>query len=82
MSKEFLSAGIAIITAIIGVSIIATLVSKNSQTGSVITAAGKALSGVLSVAESPVTGAGGTLSSVANLFGAGTAGGLSIGILN
>lgn len=45
-----------VLTAIIGVAIIATLVSKNANTTSVIQAGGSAFSSALGTALSPVTG--------------------------
>lgn len=47
---------VTIATAIVGVAILAVLVSRNSNTVGVISAAGSAFSGALSVAVSPVTG--------------------------
>lgn len=47
---------VTIATAIIGVAIVAVLVSRNSNTANVISAAGAAFSGALGVAVSPVTG--------------------------
>lgn len=47
---------VSVLTAIIGVAIIAVLVSQRAQTGTVISAAGKAFSGALAAAEAPVTG--------------------------
>jgi hypothetical protein len=47
---------VSIATAIVGVAILAVLVSKNSQSPAVITAAGNAFSGALSVATGPVMG--------------------------
>lgn len=47
---------VSIATAIVGVAILAVLVSKNSNTSSVITSAGNAFSGALSVATGPVMG--------------------------
>lgn len=47
--------GTEIVTLIIGVAIVAVLVSGNAQTSSVIKSAGDALSSILSVAVSPVT---------------------------
>lgn len=44
-------------TAIVVVAIVAVLVSKNAQTGSVLTAGGNALSGAIKAAVSPVSGA-------------------------
>lgn len=51
----------AIVTAIIGLAIVAVLVGKNSQTSGVIGSAGTALSNLITAAVSPVTmtGAGG-----------------------
>jgi PRD1 phage membrane DNA delivery len=49
---------VTIATAIIGLAIVATLVSKNAQTPQVIQASGSAFSNALGVAESPVTGQG------------------------
>jgi hypothetical protein len=47
---------ITVLTAIIGVAIIAVLVSKNAQTGQVLTSAGNAFSKVLGAAVNPVSG--------------------------
>lgn len=44
-----------IVTLIIGVAIVAVLVSGNAQTSNVIKSAGDALASILSVAVSPVT---------------------------
>ena len=51
-----LEAAVSIGTAIIGVAIIATLVSNQSNTSGVIQAFGSAFSNALAVAQSPVTG--------------------------
>lgn len=48
---------VTVATAIVGLAIVATLVSKNAQTPQVIQASGSAFSNALAVAESPVTGA-------------------------
>lgn len=48
----------AIVAAIIGLAIVAVLVSQKAQTGSVIQAGGSALSSIISAAVSPVTGGG------------------------
>jgi hypothetical protein len=50
---------ITVITAIIGVAIIAVLVSQKAQTGPVLTAAGNAFSQVLGAAVNPVSNASG-----------------------
>jgi hypothetical protein len=47
-----------IAVAIVGVAMLAVLVSKRADTSSVIKSAGQAFSGALSVAVSPVTGSG------------------------
>ena len=52
------SAITSIILAVIGVAIIAVLVSSQAQTGPVLTAGGTAISKVLGSALSPVTGGG------------------------
>lgn len=48
--------GIAL--AIVGLAIIAVLVSRNAQTANVITSAGRAFSGAISSAVAPVSGSG------------------------
>lgn len=55
--SPILEAITTIALAIVGVAIIATLVSKRAQTPAVIQAAGSAFGNSLGVAESPVTGA-------------------------
>ena len=58
MSDQLISSVFAVLTAIVGVAIIATLVSKNANTSGVLTAGGQAFSGILGTALSPVSGAG------------------------
>jgi hypothetical protein len=48
---------VTIATAIVGVAILAVLVSRNANTSAVIQAAGSAFSNALGVATAPVTGA-------------------------
>lgn len=62
--SEFGSSLVAIIMAVIGVAIVAVLVSQKAQTGTVLTAGGTAISNVLGAALSPVTGSS-TLSTLA-----------------
>lgn len=50
---------VTVLTAIIGVAILAVLVSKNAQTPKVIEAAGKAFSSSIGAATSPLTQGGG-----------------------
>lgn len=56
MSNELISSVVTVLTAIIGVAIIAVLVSKNANTSGVISAGGSAFSQALGTAISPVTG--------------------------
>lgn len=59
MSNELISSVVTVLMALVGVAIIAVLVSKNANTGSVITAGGNAFGSALGAATSPVTlGAG------------------------
>lgn len=60
---DFWGALSVIALAIVGVASLAVLVSRNSNTSSVITASGNAFSNALQVAVSPVTG-GGTVGGV------------------
>lgn len=50
---------VTIAVAIIGVAIVATLVSRNAQTPQVISSAGNAFAKALQAATGPVTGGGG-----------------------
>lgn len=59
MTDHLVTSFVTVLTAIIGVAIIAVLVSSNSQTAGVIQAGGSAFSQILAAAESPVTGGGG-----------------------
>jgi hypothetical protein len=47
---------VTVLTAIVGVAILAVLVSKNAQTPAVVKSFGQAFSGALSAATAPVTG--------------------------
>ena len=58
MSDSFWTSIVTVLMAIIGVAIIAVLVSPRAQTGSVITAGAGAFSNILAGALSPVTGSG------------------------
>lgn len=57
MGKDAIDGLITVATAIIVVAIVAVLVSKNAQTGSVLTAGGNALSTLIKAAVSPVSAA-------------------------
>lgn len=52
---DFVKAMVTIVTAVIGVAIIATLVSNRSNTSGVITAGGNAFSSILNSALSPIS---------------------------
>jgi PRD1 phage membrane DNA delivery len=55
MGEQMVSSVVTVATAIIGLAIIATLVSKNANTSPIIQSAGNAFSQALGVAEGPVT---------------------------
>jgi uncharacterized membrane protein YbjE (DUF340 family) len=59
MGESIVTSVVTVLTAIIGVAIIAVLVSKNANTAGVLSAGGGAFSGALGTALSPVTGMGG-----------------------
>ena len=59
MSESLITSVVTVLMAIVGVAIIAVLVSKNANTTGVIQAGGSAFSGALGVAISPVTGGSG-----------------------
>lgn len=56
MENNLISSGVTVLIAIVGVAIIATLVSNKAQTGSILTAGGNAFATSLEAAVSPVTG--------------------------
>lgn len=74
MGDSLITSVVTVLTAIVGVAIIATLVSKNANTAGVVTAGGQAFSGALSTALSPVVGGSG--------FGSFTGGGAPLSLSN
>lgn len=72
MSDQLITSVVTVATAIVGVAIVAVLVSRNANTGQVIQAATSGFAQDLAAAVSPVTGG----SSMGNF--AGGAGGLQI----
>lgn len=73
MSDQLVSSVVTVLTAIIGLAVIATLVSRNANTSGVIAAGGSAFSNALSAAEAPVIGSSGfnvagTMSSAGYMF--------------
>lgn len=74
--NPMVTALLAIVSGIIGLSIVSVLVSPRAQTPTVLGAAGSALSNVIGAAVSPVTGqnvssssSGGGLSNISNILG-------------
>lgn len=59
MGKEFIEGLITVGMAVVGVAIIATLVSNNANTAGVLTAGGNALGNAIRAATAPVTGSAG-----------------------
>lgn len=57
MGDQLVTSITTVLTLIVGLAVVATLVSKNANTTGVISAGGSAFSGALSAAEAPVTGA-------------------------
>ena len=58
MTDKIFADVMTIATAIVGLAIIAVVVSKNASTASTITAAGKAFSSIIGAAVAPVSGSG------------------------
>lgn len=56
MGNELVTSVVTVLTAIIGVAIIAVLVSQKANTSQVLTAGGNAFSGALATAVGPITG--------------------------
>jgi len=59
MSDHLVTSVVSVLMAIIGVALIAVLVSRNAQTGSVLSAGGSAFSRSLGTALTPVVGGSG-----------------------
>lgn len=72
MSDQLITSVVTVLTAIIGVALIAVLVSKNANTTNVITSGAQGFSTALGTALSPVVGG--------STFGSG--GGAGIGLTN
>ena len=56
MGDQLISSVVTVLIAIVGLAIIATLVSKNAETSNIISSGGSAFSGALQAAEGPVLG--------------------------
>lgn len=71
MSDSLATSIVTVLLAVIGVAVIAVLVSKQAQTPQVLSAGGTAFSNVLGAALSPITGG--------SFTGGGTVGSLNLG---
>ena len=77
MGEKVITSIVTVLVAIVGVAIIAVLVSKNSNTTGVISAGGSAFSSSLGTALSPITGQTGF-----NNLGSFTGGGAPLSLSN
>ena len=72
MGEQMVSSVVTVAVAIVGLGIIATLVSNKANTANILTAGGRSFSGALTAAEGPVLGGGlnvaGTSSSSGYMF--------------
>jgi PRD1 phage membrane DNA delivery len=59
MGDQLISSVTTVLLAIVGIAVIAVIVSKNANTSGVLSAGGSAFSGALAAAEAPVTGGSG-----------------------
>lgn len=66
MGSQLINSMVTVAVAIIGVAIVAVLVSKNANTTGVIQSASQGFSGALGTALSPVTGSSSGLGSLSN----------------
>jgi len=69
MGDTLITRVVAVLTAIIGVAIIAVLVSKQANTAGVLSAGGSAFSNILGTALSPVSGNSGFLTNTPAMGG-------------
>jgi hypothetical protein len=69
MDNQFTASIVTVLTAIIGVAIIAVLVSPNAKTGQVIQAGSQGFSTALGTALSPVTGSSNGFGSIGSFGG-------------
>lgn len=58
MGDQLIASVVTVLTAIVGLAVIAVLVSKQAQTPQVITAGGSAFAQAVGAAVSPITGGG------------------------
>lgn len=69
MTDQLITAVVTIATAIVGVAVLAVLVSRQSNTAGVIGAGGSAFSRAIGAAVSPITGGGGYGAPIYSDFG-------------
>jgi hypothetical protein len=69
MSEQLITSTVTVLTAIVGIALIAVLVSKNANTSGVIGAGGNAFAQALEAATGPVTGNNPQISTGASSFG-------------
>lgn len=69
MTDHLITSVVSILTAIVGLAILAVLVSSKASTSNVISAAGTAFANDLSAAEAPVTGGSSSGISIPSLGG-------------
>ena len=59
MGEQMISSAVTVFMAIVGLAIIATLVSKNANTTNVVGSVSRGFAGALNAAEAPILGMGG-----------------------
>ncbi len=69
MGDHLVASIVTVLTAIVGVAIIAVLVSQKANTANVVTSAGNAFANDLTAAVAPVTGASATVNTGSSGFG-------------
>lgn len=69
MGDQLIASVVTVATAIVGLAIIAVLVSKQANTSSVITSGGSAFSQAISAAVSPITGGSSSLTNFSSPAG-------------
>lgn len=67
MNDHLFNSLASILTAIVGVAVLAVIVSKNANTAGVLTAGGTAFASALGAAEAPVTGGGLGISGIGSI---------------
>lgn len=69
MGDHLVTSIVTVLTAIVGVAIIAVLVSQKANTANVVTSAGNAFANDLTAAVAPVTGASASVNTGGSSFG-------------